>query len=419
MMNPPSPGPVPIAATAGRAVVAARAMLIAALIGLLITPVITNFMQLGLLLAVLFSSELRGRLRLAARDPMVAGALIFFAILAIGVAYSEAPGLQGLGMLSGWRKLLLLPLAAAVFDDSAAKRRLVVIFIAVAAVLAVLSYYSYAAGRMLIELRDEAPGTIVRNHSTQGAVFAIGTFACLTLLLHHTVTVRWQRIALAVCALILAGATIFVTPGRTGYVVLPVCAVALAAGSFRARGVPPRRALLLTLAVVAVLAAALAASPRARLEVETGVHEMESYRQEQQITRMGIRLYFWQNAVALIPHHPWFGSGTGSFGKVYADEVRGRAGVAGTLTNDPHNQFLKIAVEQGLVGLAVFLAFLWSATRQRASEPWRMLGLGVLAAWCVTSLANSHFSTFTEGTFIYIWAGAMLATEARRRPDRP
>ncbi len=42
-----------------------------------------------------------------------------------------------------------------------------------------------------------------------------------------------------------------------------------------------------------------------------------------------VTAYF--GAAALIPHHPWFGSGTGSFGKVYADEVRGRAGVAGTL----------------------------------------------------------------------------------------
>lgn len=419
MMHPAPTQAMPAAAAPGRAVAATRAMLIGALIGLLITPVITNFMELGLIVAVLASSELRRRLRLAARDPMVTGALLFFAVLAIALLYSGQTLLQALAMLSGWRKLLLLPLAAAVFDEPIAKRRLVLIFIGAATLLALLAYYSYAVGQMVIALRDEAPGTVVRNHSTQGAVFAIGTFAAVALLLQGAVAVRWQRIALITCALILAGGTIFVTPGRTGYVVLPVCAVALAAGSFHARGVARSRALLLTLAVVAVLAGLLAASPRAREEMVTGVHEMEGYRQEQQITRMGIRLYFWQNALALIPRHPLLGTGTGTFGTVYADEVRGRPGVAGTLTNDPHNQFLKIAVEQGLLGLAVFLGFLWSATRQRASEPWRMLGLGVLAAWCVTSLANSHFSTFTEGTFIWLWAGAMLATEGRRRLDRP
>ncbi|HKB52899.1 MAG TPA: O-antigen ligase family protein, partial [Ramlibacter sp.] len=385
------------------------------LIGLLITPVITNFMEAGVIIAVLASSELRGRLRLAARDPMVAGALAFFVVLAIGVTYSAGPLRDSLGMLSGWRKLLLLPVAAAVFDHPAAKRRLALTFVVVTTVLALLSYYSFGVGRMLVYFRDELPGMVVRNHSTQGAMFAAGSFTAVALLLAGCVAGIRRRALVATCALLLAANTIFVTDGRTGYVVLPVCAVALALGTLRARGVPTGRALLLTAGVVAVLGGLLLASPKARVELETGVSEMQNYRQEQQITRMGIRLYFWRNTLALIPQHPWFGFGTGSFGKIYGDAVRGRPGVAGTLTNDPHNQFLKIATEQGLAGLAVFLAFLWAATRQRASEPWRMLGLGLLAAWCVTSLANSHFSTFAEGTFIFIWAGAMLATEGRFR----
>ncbi|HKB53441.1 MAG TPA: hypothetical protein VKD22_05520, partial [Ramlibacter sp.] len=70
MMNPVCTPPLPTAAAEGRAITATRTMLVVALIGLLITPVITNFMEAGLVIAVLASSELRERLRLAARDPM-------------------------------------------------------------------------------------------------------------------------------------------------------------------------------------------------------------------------------------------------------------------------------------------------------------------------------------------------------------
>jgi hypothetical protein len=42
------------------------------------------------------------------------------------------------------------------------------------------------------------------------------------------------------------------------------------------------------------------------------------------------------------------------------------------------------------------------------------LGIGVLLAWCATSLFSSHFSTFTEGRFIYIWLGIMLASESNK-----
>jgi hypothetical protein len=39
------------------------------------------------------------------------------------------------------------------------------------------------------------------------------------------------------------------------------------------------------------------------------------------------------------------------------------------------------------------------------------LGLSVLAAWCVTSLFSSHFSTFAEGRFIWLWLGVCLARD--------
>jgi hypothetical protein len=72
---------------------------------------------------------------------------------------------------------------------------------------------------------------------------------------------------------------------------------------------------------------------------------------------------------------------------------------------------MKIIAEQGLVGLLVFLGFLAAALRQRCSAPYRLMGLGVLAAWCVTSLFSSHFSTFAEGRVIALWLGAMLARD--------
>src|SRR5262249_6299661 len=76
----------------------------------------------------------------------------------------------------------------------------------------------------------------------------------------------------------------------------------------------------------------------------------------------------------------------------------------------PHNQFLKILGEQGLIGLAAFLFFIYRALTCRSPSPYREIAAAVLIAWCMTSLANSHFSTFVEGRFIFFWLGAMLAT---------
>jgi len=87
--------------------------------------------------------------------------------------------------------------------------------------------------------------------------------------------------------------------------------------------------------------------------------------------------------------------------------------VHGHETGDPHNQFSQDPGEQGVIGLAAFLFFIFRALTCPAPAPYRQLAVAVLAGWCATSLANSHFSTFVEGRLLFFWIGAMLAV----RPD--
>jgi hypothetical protein len=62
-----------------------------------------------------------------------------------------------------------------------------------------------------------------------------------------------------------------------------------------------------------------------------------------------------------------------------------------------------------MVGLVIFLSFLGATLFQRTTPFYFDLSVGVLLAWCGTSLFSSHFSTFTEGRFIYLWLGVLLA----------
>ena len=134
---------------------------------------------------------------------------------------------------------------------------------------------------------------------------------------------------------------------------------------------------------------------------------------------MGIRMVFWKNTIQMLKNRPLLGYGTGAFKTGYQQQVANQSGVEATVTADPHNQFMKIVGEHGILGLAIFIGFLISAYQQRASRPYQLLGLGVLSAWIATSMANSHFSTFAEGSFIYIWLGAMLAKENSRPGNNP
>jgi O-antigen ligase len=127
---------------------------------------------------------------------------------------------------------------------------------------------------------------------------------------------------------------------------------------------------------------------------------------------MGIRIIFWENTLQLIKQRPIIGYGTGAFEAAYSQQVAGKTGLQGLITADPHNQFMKIVGENGLIGLMLFLGFLVSIFRMKAATPFRILGLGAATAWIATSMANSHFSTFSEGTFIYVWLAVMLSSES-------
>jgi O-antigen ligase len=115
----------------------------------------------------------------------------------------------------------------------------------------------------------------------------------------------------------------------------------------------------------------------------------------------------------MVRDHPIFGVGTGGFEDGYRPYGQSVAGWQGSETADPHNQFLKILGEQGLIGLAAFLFFIFRALTCRTPTPYRQLAAAALISWCATSLANSHFSTFAEGRLIFFWLGAMLATPSK------
>lgn len=386
-----------------RPVEAARLLLIGVMAALFFSPPVAVLLELTLFASMLAFPALRLRLWRALRQPVAAMAIAFWLVVTLGLLYTEGPSGESFNIWLSWRRILLLVAAFALFDEPAAKRQLVWTFVIVAAACAAASY----AGLLFhFTFYKYEPGITVRNHATQGMFFTVAAFASVLLLkVENPLAVRLALVAAAVA--LLANA-VFITPGRSGYVVVAVLAAALVWA--RPSAAPMRRLAWASAATLLALAV-LASSPVVRERVAQGVDEALTYREKTEgFTSIGLRVAFLRNTLELIAERPVIGYGTGAFEVAYTRHVQGRPGMEGMPTHDPHNQFLKIAAEHGLIGLAVFLALLAAAFRQRgAPPPYRLLGLGVLAAWCATSLFNSHFSTFAEGRFVWLWIGACLA----------
>ncbi len=387
----------------------ARVLMIALMLSLLFSPPLVNIFEFALFGVAIASRDIRTRLLAVSREPMVACALILALVIVIAATYSVAPRDLAWEAVSGWRKILLLPLAAALFNEAAWKARMVWWLVGVTLLCVVMSFVSWGFN---IHLHKLDIGIAIRNHATQGMMFAVASF-CIVLLLRdrwHAMDIRLRAILLLGLLALLANIAL-VTPGRSGYVVLLVLAGALPLCWFRSPfGL---RQLLLAFALVTTLCVALAYIPATRDRIMQGVREIETYQQSAELTSMGIRVVMLGNTVKLLSERPLAGYGTGSFKTAYHALVEGKTGWQAVDVADPHNQYLKLWVEQGVAGLLALFGILIAAPFRRVTQPYRALGLAVLAAWCATSLFSSHFSTFSEGRFILLWIGAMLALDYR------
>ena len=161
-----------------------------------------------------------------------------------------------------------------------------------------------------------------------------------------------------------------------------------------------------------------------RAIVPVGLSEIAELDQAENFSSMGIRMVMWKNTVGILkdPGFPLLtGYGTGGFKEAYRPQVAGQIGWKGEVVDDCHNQYLRIAVEHGVVGLLLFFGFMVACFRQRVSWPFKILGIGALLGWCATSMFSGHFGTALEGRLIFIWLGAILAmpSAAPDAPDSP
>jgi O-antigen ligase len=197
----------------------------------------------------------------------------------------------------------------------------------------------------------------------------------------------------------------FVVPGRTGYVVLIVLALYAGYALWRGRGL-----LAVSAAAVLVAAGAYAGSELVRERIDTAAREYSGWSSESApdpASSVGMRLEHYYTSLGIIRDRPLIGVGTGGFPKAYAERSRGR--VAAEVRN-PHNEYLLIAAQIGLAGLAALLAlfyFHWRLAPRLASPLESHLARGLVLAVAAGCLFNSLLLDHTEG-LLYAWLTGLL-----------
>jgi O-antigen ligase len=374
-------------------------------IGAFTGAAVSNIAAIVMLLAFIAAPSCLVRLKRAWHQPLGKAAIVFLMVLLLAVTWSAAPPLVALKAWTGWRHFLWLFIALAIFDTRSSKLAFAATFVIAASAAAVASFFKFDFGAAQAT-SDVAGGIILRNHVTQGMAMTAGALLALVLFA-HTRRGSWQQWACGAAAALMVANVVFVTYARSAYLALAVTSTVATLGIARHRA-----RIAAISALIVLMCGAIWLSPLISQRFERGLQEIQQTNSSDVITSMGIRSVMWETTASIARDAPLIGHGLGSFPEQYRRAVTQRyTGWKATLTADPHNQYLLILAETGLLGLTAFAWFLFSALRQQVRGSFGVIGIALLLAWSLTSLFSSHFYTFNEGHLIAILLGVCLARE--------
>lgn len=425
-----APLSTPVPAPVQRLERGASQLMLLALFSVAFSTALTNiFVGLGyivFILAIISSAPLRAVLR---QPRLMAPGLLALTLLALyllGASWTIAPHADLMTALKKYSRLLILPIVVALsWRDPAMPRRALVYSLAGIGVL-VVSIYLTSLGLMPQSSlgwwrvsSDTKDAFVFRNHITIGILLA---FACSAALLYAThATSSRQRTPALLGALLVAIPVMFLSQGRTGFVVLLVGL--LTVFLLRVR-LTVLRVIGALLALAALGAAVYMTSPNIRSRTNDMVYEIQ-YDKAQ--SPNGLRKSFIEEGLRMFAAHPVIGLGTGAFAKAY-EPVALRNWPPGSemavSRHQPHSEFMLAAVQLGLVGLAAYFAMLGSLARA-AMGP-RTLPRSfqkdvltvLLAVYIVASSFNSLLWDTTEAHWFLLLSGCLYVA-ARRTSAAP
>ena len=327
--------------------------------------------------------------------PLVFLAMALFLLLIAGVFYSPAETGEALSSLKKYRELLLFVMALSFLADNGDKAVLAEkCFIGGSILLLSISYAMYFG-----VIPSERYGYSTVYHITHSLFMATLAFWALQKLIEGT----GQRFFWLLIFIATSINLFYIAPGRTGMLI----SIALLLLTVFQR-LSFKYSLFGVLLCASIVSGAFYTSHNFSTRVNEAVKEVQNYQPGVSRTSLGMRFDWWHNSLTLIKEKPIFGHGTGSFA------ISQKQLIKGTQTqpsDNPHNEYLLIAEQVGLVGLALYLAFLCGIfiTSFGRPKPYNYLLQGVVVAMSCGCLMNSFLYDSHPGHFFAIMSAVLLS----------
>ena len=378
----------------GSSVIIGQILVIGVIVSMTRAFALTSLFEFLLLILFLSNRKLRSRFLSSFCDSRVLIPMLFWGWILLSGVWSIGETRDWLEDFWSWRKLLLVPYSFVLFENNRSKNILLWSLVAIASIFMVASWLGFLG---LITL-DRPPEHLLENHATQGVIFTTSAAIIFLSLNAHS-----KRFFLVLAILLIMGFlanNIFISTGRSAYLFMLVVVTILVFKSIHSK-----RKWLYSGLVAMTMIIVLGSVDRTSSRIQQAFNEVQTvYDPDEQYTSLGIRVIMWTNSLEIVKKHMLLGTGAGGYRAAYTTEVAGVEGWRGKIVDDPHQQYLHIASEYGLVGLTLFLLCLVAILAGCVSTNTRhtTLILCVLAGTVANGFANGHFSAFVEGRLFWV-----------------
>jgi O-antigen ligase len=350
----------------------------------------------------------------------------------LGMLWTDASLHERLTGLSGYHKLLTIPLLIAQFRRSDRARWVIIGFFVSCVALLLVSWLPTIVPSLASIAWRSAPGVPVKDYLSQSAIFQLCVFGLAYLAFDDWRHGRHRRaFVLAGLALLFFANIIYLVSGRTALILMPVFVLLLGFRLFGWRGLV---AAMVAGVVLGGIVWNSSAYMRGQLTSLVTIWTSPDYVRAQvirlingskldpadvELASAGLRLEFYQKSIAIMRSAPIMGHGTGTIRARFEDVTISKTGVAGITTGNPHQQTFAVGIQLGLVGVALLWA-MWITHlllfRGAGIVSW--FGLLVVMQNILSSPLNSHLFDFTQG-WIYVFGVGVLGGAVLREASEP
>lgn len=382
-----------------------------------ISVALDNVLLALVLMGLLFNA--RTAWSITAQHPVARAAWLLFGMLLLAVFYGETSLREAARILWKYADLAFVPLFILMLREERTRHRAQYAFLAAMGVTLLLSYL-VGLGLLPVQhwmntFASADNPVIFYSHITQNNMMAFTVFLALLNLREATsinIRISWGVFAgLAITNLL------FMVQGRTGYAILLVLlgwfAWTTLARQSAKRGTQWgwRQAVVIGLFFLVLPIAAYYTSSRLHDRVILMHTEYQEWKNEQsdRNSSIGQRLNYYLNTLHVVKHKPVFGVGTGGFPAAFAQQIQGTGALQ---TRNPHNEYLMITAQTGLIGLALLLYLFYTQWRYAPflNTPFEQdAARGLVLAYMANCAFNSALMDHSDGLFFAFMTSVLFA----------